>query len=200
MDAPPEAPLELRIDPVSGAMAGATGGYRKRLADLRGIYVDTEAFDRRLRDHGDGVAYEVHSRGAEERAGELAVGTSVLYPGRVGSEYAMTRGHLHRVADRSEIYYCLRGHGVLLTQTIAGDVVDAVELRPGAIAYVPAHRAHRSVNVGDEPLVTLFCYAADAGQDYRVIERSGGMRRLVVDDGRGGWRTVDNPRWRPPRG
>jgi glucose-6-phosphate isomerase len=121
----------------------------------------------------------------------------VLYPGTVGAEYAMTRGHLHRVPDRTEIYHCLRGHGVLLMQTVPGEV-ETIELRPGSLVYVAAHWIHRSVNVGTEPLVTLFCYPADAGQDYDVIARSGGMRLLVVDDGAGGWTTVDNPRWLAP--
>jgi glucose-6-phosphate isomerase len=196
-----KTPIELRVDPRSGALANATATYGKRLADLRGVHLDGAAFDLLLAERGDRLAYEVHSRRAEERPGDLAVGTTVLFPGRVGREYAMTRGHAHRLADRAEVYYCLTGHGVLLTQPVGGaedgDAGDAVELRPGTVAYVPPHHAHRSVNVGDEPLVILFCYPADAGQDYEVVERSGGFRRLVVDDARGGWRTVDNPRWRP---
>jgi len=52
---------------------------------------------------------------------------------------------------------------------------------------------HRSVNVGDEPFVTMFCYGADAGQDYALIERAGGMSALVVTDGAGGWSTRPNP-------
>jgi glucose-6-phosphate isomerase, archaeal len=41
--------------------------------------------------------------------------------------------------------------------------------------------------------VTMFCYAADAGQDYSLIERAGGMATLVVQDGDGGWTTRPNP-------
>jgi glucose-6-phosphate isomerase len=187
-------PTELRIDSRTGALAGATRRYAKRLGELGGLYADREAFAAVARDHRDDLAYEVYDHRVEERAGDLVFGTSVLYPGRVGREYSMTRGHLHRRPDRTEIYHCLRGRGVLLMQTVEG-AVHAAPLEPGVVAYVAAHWIHRSVNVGDEPLVTLFCYPADAGQDYEVIERAGGMRRLVVDDGAGGWTLVDNPSW-----
>jgi glucose-6-phosphate isomerase len=197
MVVPLKIPAELRIDPVTGVMANATRRYEKRLADLDGLYADAQAYARLAREHGDRIAYEVYDHQVEERAGDLIFGTSVLYPGTVGREYAMTRGHIHRIADRTEIYYCLSGHGVLLMQTVAGDL-EVAELRAGTIAYVARERIHRSVNVGDEPLITLFCYAADAGQDYDVIEGSGGMRQLVVAGDGGGWATVDNPRWRVP--
>jgi glucose-6-phosphate isomerase len=43
----------------------------------------------------------------------------------------------------------------------------------------------------------LFAYPADSGQDYDVIGRTNGMRRRVVDDGKGGWALADNPDYRP---
>jgi glucose-6-phosphate isomerase len=42
-----------------------------------------------------------------------------------------------------------------------------------------------------------FCYPADAGQDYGIIEQAGGMRQRILDDGAGGWVAVDNPDYRP---
>jgi len=80
--------------------------------------------------------------------------------------------------------------------------VRAEELTPGGLVYVAPHWTHRSVNVGQEPFVTLFCYPADAGQDYGIIARAGGMRVLIVADGEGGWTQAPNPRYRgrPSRG
>jgi len=103
----------------------------------------------------------------------------------------MTRGHLHAVADRSELYVGLTGHGVMILETVEG-ATEVVEISPGKAVYVPGHWVHRSVNVGTERFVTLFCYAADAGQDYSIIERAGGMRSLVVRDG-DSWCTRPNP-------
>lgn len=40
-----------------------------------------------------------------------------------------------------------------------------------------------------------FCYPADSGQDYSVIERSGGMKQRIVSDGTG-WKTVPNQTYR----
>src|SRR5665647_26049 len=60
-------------------------------------------------------------------------------------------------------------------------------------AVHPVHWVHRSVNVGPERFATVFCYAADAGQDYQIISDAGGMRTLVVKDGAVGWTTRPNP-------
>ena len=79
----------------------------------------------------------------------------------------------------------------MLLDSLSGESV-ALELTPGKAVNVPGHWVHRSVNVGDEPFVTLFCYAADAGQDYSIIEKAGGMKSLIVRDGEG-WQQVANP-------
>jgi glucose-6-phosphate isomerase len=115
----------------------------------------------------------------------------VLEPGTVGEEYAMTRGHLHAVADRSELYVGLAGIGVMVLETLDGRS-EVVPVAPGQAVYVPGHWVHRSVNVGTERFSTLFCYAADAGQDYSIIERAHGMKSLVVRDG-AGWAVRPNP-------
>ena len=78
--------------------------------------------------------------------------------------------------------------------------VRSVEIRPRTLCYVPPFWIHRSVNVGDDDLVMTFAYPADAGQDYDIIARSGGMRARVVDDGAGGWTLAPNPAWRPRPG
>jgi glucose-6-phosphate isomerase len=91
----------------------------------------------------------------------------------------------------AELYYGLAGRGVMLLETTTGET-RALEIRPGVAVHVPGHWIHRSVNTGDEPLSTLFCYASDAGQDYSVIGDAGGMRRLVVATS-DGWGLRDNP-------
>ena len=125
-------------------------------------------------------------------SGALVVGTSILLPGRVGDEFAVTRGHLHAVADRAELYHCLSGSGILLLDTVDG-ASQVFPMTAGDALHVPGHWVHRSVNVGDTPFVSLFCYGADAGQDYEIISDAGGMATLVVTDGRGGWTTRPNP-------
>ena len=78
----------------------------------------------------------------------------------------------------------------MLLESPEGEV-RALPIGPRDICYVPPFWIHRSVNVGDTDLVMTFAYPADSGQDYAVIERSGGMRSRVVADG-DGWTLVDN--------
>lgn len=189
MTAPQLGPT-LTIEP--DQLVGRTGRYEKRLGDLDGLYADADAFARLRAERGDdAVMYHVDEFRPSDQAGDLITGISTLYPGRVGAEFTMTRGHIHAAHDRTEIYHCLSGHGLMLMETLEGETVVA-ELTPGVVAYVPPSHIHRSVNLGAENLVTLFCYPADAGQDYGIIAASHGMRHLAVAD-RAGWTLAENP-------
>jgi glucose-6-phosphate isomerase len=170
--------------PDEGRLDGSNGRYEKRFADLAGLYRDDDAYRDRLAADDGAPVYWVESSTTEDGPGGLITGMSVLEPGRVGAEYAMTRGHLHAVSDRSELYVGLSGRGVMILETLDGRS-EVVDVEPGRAVYVPGHWVHRSVNVGPERFTTLFCYAADAGQDYAIIERAGGMATLVVADGDG---------------
>lgn len=184
---------ELLTIAAGGGMDSATGHYDKRLAELDGVYVDHDAYARALSEHGaDHVAYRVDEHRLGDGPGALVIGTSTVEPGRVGEEFAMTRGHLHRKSDRAELYHCLSGTGVMLMDTVDGRT-RAIQMSAGEAVHVPGEWIHRSVNVGSEPLVMLFCYGADAGQDYQVIADAGGMVDLVVADA-DGWTTRPNPR------
>ncbi len=192
MTSPVPEPGALTIDP-AGGMRGRTGGYDKRLGEMRGVYRDTDAYTAAVAEHGeDHLVYRVEEHRNVDGPGALIIGTSTLQPGRYGEEFAVTRGHLHAKADRAELYHCLSGRGVMLLETLDGRS-RAVPLGPGDAAHVPGHWVHRSVNTGAEPFVTLFCYPADAGQDYALIAEAGGMSQLVVTDGAGGWTTRPNP-------
>src|SRR5690606_15313261 len=142
-------------------------------------YRDEDAWRAAVAGRGaDELVYWVDDHRYQEGPGALIVGTSTLLPGRIGDEFAVTRGHLHAIPDRAELYHCLSGRGVMLLETVDGQS-EAIELTPGRAVNVPGHWIHRSVNVGDEPFVTLFCYAADAGQDYELIADAGGPCHAV---------------------
>ncbi len=167
----------------------------RRLSAMRGQFADAQAYERLLA-QDDALLYEVYEIRRPELSGELLHGLSIVHPGRVGSEYYMTKGHFHSVLETAEVYYCLRGEGMMVMETPEGDW--AVErLCPHSVLYVPPRWAHRSVNTGqDEDLVTFFIYPGNAGHDYGSIERQG-FRKLVVA-GELGPEMVDNPRWLPP--
>lgn len=189
-------PLAVTIDAATGHGPEFPDHYEKTFADLHSVYRDERAIAALLESSAPQIAYQVFSTGTKDRPGELIVGTSIVQPGKAGDEFYMTRGHIHRIHERAEMYFCLAGHGVMLLETLDGET-EALEMRAGEMVYVPGGWIHRSVNVGAETLVTLFCYAADAGQDHTIIARSNGMAKLVVDDGHGAWQLRDNPDYTP---
>ncbi|MCS5716948.1 hypothetical protein N1027_02250 [Herbiconiux sp. CPCC 205763] len=184
-------PAELKFLIGAGAMVGGSGRYEKYLADLSGLYRDTDAYDRALSADEGEPTYWVQSSSIENGDGALTIGVSTLNPGRIGDEFSMTRGHIHGKAQCAELYYGLAGRGVMLMETLDGQT-RAIEITPGVAVHVPGHWIHRSVNVGHVPFTTLFCYATDAGQDYEVIARAGGMAKLVVAD-TARWALRSNP-------
>lgn len=193
MESPIDQPALLEVF-ASGKLSGRTRHYDKFLGDMPGVYSDEKAWANEVEQQGsDSLVYFVDEHSYQHGPGAIIVGTSTVLPGRYGDEFAVTRGHLHETSNRAELYYCLSGRGVMVLDTVEGDTVT-MELTPGKAVNVPGHWVHRSVNVGDEPFVTLFCYAADAGQDYAIIAQAGGMKTLVVDDGNGGWKAIENRR------
>ncbi|NOR91009.1 MAG: cupin domain-containing protein [Anaerolineales bacterium] len=165
----------------------------RRLSAMVGQYQDAQAFTAMLSQ--DPVLYEVYEIKRPESEGELMNGISIVHPGKVGEEYFMTKGHFHTVLDTAEVYYCLKGEGMMVMETPEGEW-SIEELHPGCVLYVPPRWAHRSVNTGQlVNLVTFFIYPGNAGHDYGTIEQQG-FRKLVVErDGR--VQVIDNPRWHP---
>lgn len=169
----------------------------RKLSSMKGQYADQQAYER-MAAQGDPLLYEVYEFKRPEVAGELLHGISIVHPGKVGAEFFMTKGHFHSLLDTAEVYYCLRGEGMMVMEDPEGN--SCVEpLSPGRILYVPPRWAHRSVNTGgQENLVTFFIYPGNAGHDYGTIELKG-FRKLVVEkDGHPA--IVDNPRWQAPGG
>lgn len=107
----------------------------------------------------------------------------------------MTRGHIHAIANRPETYRGETGHGLMLMEAPDGRI-ETREIMPGMTVYVPGLWIHRSVNLGDDPLVMSFAYPADSGQDYGIIARSGGMAVRIIASATG-WIAVPNLAYRP---
>jgi len=147
----------------------------RRLSSLRNKFSDGEAFQAMLHSD-DPLIYEVYENRRPETAGELLSGLSIVHPGRVGNEYFMTKGHYHLVRNTAEVYYCMQGKGALLMENEAGDTA-VEEFYPGRLVYVTPCWAHRSINTGEEDLVTFFVYPGHAGHDYGTIDATGFRKR-----------------------
>lgn len=86
----PVSPVPLTMLTRDGRLEGSNGRYEKFLVDLEGLYRDEDAF-REARSGDDGSpVYWVESSQTEDGPGGLITGISVLEPGRIGQEYAMT--------------------------------------------------------------------------------------------------------------
>ena len=180
--------------PLPGAIPSHYDNHINRtLSSLKGQFVDEEAYQKMLAKE-DRLIYEVYEVKRPEIAGEMLMGISIVHPGKVGREFNMTKGHFHNVLDTAEIYYCLRGEGYMVMETLEGET-NVAALFPGTVLYVPPRWAHRSVCTGNQDsLVTFFVYPGNAGHNYATIEERG-FRKLVVD-GEEGPEIIDNPRFK----
>ncbi len=186
-----QQPSVIDFDLQSG-LSATKEPLRRRLSAMKGMFHDTAAYDAALKE-SDRLLYEFYDMGIRAADTEVAHGTSITYPGRIGDEYHMTKGHFHTVLDTAEVYYCLRGHGYMMMETPEGECAWR-ELTPGKALYVPGRWAHRSINVDpDEPLVTFFAFPGHAGHDYGSIETRGFRKLMVERDGRP--TVIDNPGW-----
>lgn len=155
----------------------------RRLADLRGCFLDHSAYEAALAE-GDPVVYLVASFEPEQGEGDLHYGFGCLMPGMIGEEYYLTKGHLHEWREAAEVYFGLAGEGVMLLEDERSGACRMCPLRTGEIVYVPGHAAHRTFNTGESPLTYLGVYSARAGHDYRPIAERNFRCTVVRRDGR----------------
>lgn len=184
-------PFNIYFNLVNG-LSDTKKSSKRYLSDMVDMYYDKPKAQKILKSENP-LIYEFYEMGIPETPGDIAFGTSIVYPGKVGNEYYMTKGHFHTILDTAEIYYCLQGHGYMLMETPEGEW-DAQEMTPGKAVYVPKRWAHRSINVSPtETLITFFAFRADAGHDYGTIETKG-FRKMIVEK-EGEPVIIDNPRW-----
>ena len=182
----------IDYDLSTGMSKSGTKTSVRYVSSMKGMWADEQAANE-LVENGDPIVYEFYEMGAPEKASDLAFGTSITYPGKIGNEYFMTKGHFHTVLETAEVYYCLSGEGYMLLENPEGEW-SAQKLSPGVMVYVPPRYAHRSINIGIIPLVTFFCFRGDAGHDYGTIETKGYRKLIVEKDGKPD--IIDNPKWK----
>ena len=187
-------PFQVDFNLISGLSSTAVS-TKRMLSDMRGMFCDDDAYEKALAE-GDRLVYEFYELGCPEESGQLAFGTSITYPGTVGNEYYMTKGHFDTVLATAEVYYCLSGEGYMMMENPEGDV-RIEKLIPGNALYVPERYAHRSINTGSSPLVTFFVFRGDAGHNYGTIETKGYRKLIGCRNGRP--EAVENRKWRGSR-
>lgn len=172
------------IDYKTGELTGSDISEKQTtIGQMTGFFLDETS---RKRMNPDTVVYRVQTHTATQEdagPGALNYGTTFLYPGMVGDEYFMTKGHFH-ISPAAEYYWCIRGRGLLLLMD-RRDGHHTIEMSPGTLHYIPQKYAHRVVNTGDEPLVFGACWPADAGHDYLTILNHGFSCRILKEKEKG---------------
>lgn len=174
-------PFAVDYDLIAGVMKNPTNHLARRASDMQGHYRDASALEALIA-AGDPVHYEVFEHPVPNEYGHLMYCISDLKPGCVGQECFMTKGHYHTRLNTGEIYLALRGRGYMMMKTTDGQC-RYEEFRPGRMVYVPPYWGHRSINTGDEPLISFCVYPGDAGHNYGDIEREGFPKRVFLRDG-----------------
>ena len=172
------SPAAFVVRESGGAAALGPLQARRFLSDLQGCFADEERFSS-LVSSANPVAYEVCQLEAHG-SDRLLIGWCALYPGTVSDEFFMTKGHNHG-RPRPEMYYCRSGLGLLLAQR--GRDCQVLELAPNVAVSIPAGWAHRQVNTGAEPLVTVFAVESDAGHDYEFVRLNPFLVRVMRQGG-----------------
>jgi glucose-6-phosphate isomerase, archaeal len=185
-------PFPMNLNFKTGELTPNDWTNIRKLSDMKGMFLDTEA-ECRILEKEDPLIYSFSEKVLPEENGHLQLATTTIYPGKVGDEYHMTKGHYHRRPDTSEMYLGLDGEGCLLVQTVEGEF-ESITIRPGTVAYIPPYWGHRMVNEGMKPFIFFAIYPGDAGHNYGDIERTGFVKALVERDGKPF--LIDNPRWK----
>jgi glucose-6-phosphate isomerase len=168
----------FRFDPQIGEIDGR-GKIVRHLSDMGASFADPEAYRSALR-AGDPVLY--HTSQVEDQLGEgdLHYGLGVLLPGKIGDEYYMTKGHIHAWRPAAEVYIGISGRGMMLLEDETSGECIAVPLEENTIVYVPGNVSHRTINVGNAPLVYWGILSSRAGHDYGAVAQRN-FRKVIVE-------------------
>jgi len=161
---------------------GSLDRISRRVGDLNDIFHDQRAYAALPKDK---LVYEVVSSfpvpdGTE---GGLFIGITYIYPGKVGDEYFMTKGHFHKIRNRAEVYVCMEGEGMLILMDEDRTRTWAEKMEPGSVHYINGFTAHRTANTGSGMLSFGACWPSDAGHDYDTISEHGFSKILVERGG-----------------
>ena len=165
----------------------------KYLKDISEFFNDQQAVKKILDGGKNPMIYTYHDKVQPEAQGEFNFGITIIFPGTIGDEFYMTRGHFHG-SDEGEFYMGLEGEGILILENQRTREVTSQFFTKNSLPYIPAGFGHRVVNVGNDPLVFLTVESAIGSHNYDII-REEGFGVLVLKDLKSekGYRIVPNP-------
>jgi len=90
-----DTPFQLLFN-IDNGLCPERESSKRYLSDVKRIFYDTAEAERRLA-VDDQLIYEFYELPMLQDSGDLAFGTSTTYPGTIGDEYFMTKGHFHSI-------------------------------------------------------------------------------------------------------
>ena len=168
---PNDYSLTVHLDSLNGIFSPEGHCVVRRVSDLQKMFYDQQAVAEALA-NGDWPVYEIRYQQFITSKSDMAIAITRIFPGKVGNEYHMSKGHTHELDDQAEIYMCLSGRGYLLLDTMQGEF-EAVPWQAGAVTHIPPMWAHRVVNTGEDLMVYAGIYQVRAGHDYTLVEKQG---------------------------
>ena len=175
-------PFSFDLDFLTGEVSRSAERVQRHLSDMQSLFYDKLAVQQSL-SASDPLIYEFFNTKFITTTSDMAVAITRIFPGRIGDEYYMSKGHQHQRDDQPEMYICVQGTGYLLLDTMQGEF-RAESWQPGTITHIPPFWAHRAVNTGADILVYIGVYHAAAGHIYTRVESQGFARVAVERDGK----------------
>jgi glucose-6-phosphate isomerase, archaeal len=176
-----ELPISVDLDISTGIFTPCPQQTQRRVSHLGMMFADQAAVQAKI-SNGDPIVYEIRYHPFKTSNSDMALGVTTIYPGKIGNEYHMTKGHFHEADDQPEIYFCVKGEGCLLMETREGDFRVA-QWKPGTITHIPPAYAHRVVNTGNDVLVFVASYHLAAGHEYDLVSQRGFFEIVVEQNG-----------------
>lgn len=176
-----DLPISVTLDINTGVFTPCPQQTQRRVSDLGMMFADQGAVESAIK-NGDPIVYEIRYHPFKTSKSDMALGVTTIYPGKIGNEFHMTKGHFHEADDQPEIYFCVKGEGFLLMETREGDF-QVASWKPGTITHIPPNYAHRAVNTGSEALVFVASYHLAAGHEYDTVTQRGFAEIVVEKDG-----------------
>jgi glucose-6-phosphate isomerase len=170
--------LALPYTIADGKIAGYTPVAR-HLRDVYTAFADRQAAAALLA-AGDPLLYYVTLIDEQNGPGQLHYALGMLMPGKIGDEYYMTKGHIHAWRPAAEVYIGISGRGMMLLEDETSGECIAVPLEENTIVYVPGNVSHRTINVGNAPLVYWGILSSRAGHDYGAVAQRN-FRKVIVE-------------------
>jgi glucose-6-phosphate isomerase len=175
-------PVSFDLDFITGLVTQFAECVQRRASDMQAMFYDKPAVQAAIA-NGDPLIYEFYNTKFITSTSDMAVAVTRIFPGKIGDEFYMSKGHQHQRSDQPEIYICVQGTGYLMLDTMDGEF-RAEAWKPGTITHIPPMWAHRVVNTGSDTLVYIGVYHAAAGHDYALVEKQGFAQVAVEQDGK----------------